>query len=295
MPYIFLYLSVTSPSIITAENHRNHMLQYPYDRIIFHPNLVCRTCRRIKPPRSKHCSICKGCVARHDHHCVWLKTCVGRNNYRYFLALLVSLSFLLAYGAYQGCFIIDGRLQDAVNVHSPNPRSVPHWSKGLTWKIWFEFWILALADDVRIGAVALLAALTTPLAAGMLAYHIYLIWAGTTTNESSKWGDWRDDISEGVAYMAKSSEVHKIDGWDDFSEPYVAWPKKSTHTLIYNVGGEPPKLGYTFTTEQNSISQPESPNAPIDSRWTRVQNLEQVINIYDLGFWDNLREALFGR
>ncbi|KAG7266172.1 LOW QUALITY PROTEIN: hypothetical protein CRUP_012503 [Coryphaenoides rupestris] len=64
---------------------------YPYDGRMFHPGVLCPTCRVVKPARSKHCRVCDRCVHRFDHHCVWLNNCVGAQNARYFLLYLLSV------------------------------------------------------------------------------------------------------------------------------------------------------------------------------------------------------------
>ena len=38
-------------------------------------------------------------------------------------------------------------------------------------------------------------------------YHGYLIWAGMTTNESSKWSDFKEDVGDGYVYRALLSEI----------------------------------------------------------------------------------------
>lgn len=292
-PYMLLYLSATTSSAITLDNHKENMRRYPYDRIIYHPAMVCSTCHLLKPPRSKHCSLCNTCVARHDHHCIWLRTCVGQNNYSYFLGLLVSMSILLGYGAYLGYMLLDRTLQTTIN---PQMVTTTPWSEGLPWGVYTEFWFLALAADIRIGAVFLLASLTTPLASAMFCYHIYLIWAGMTTNESGKWADWRDDIADGLAYAASLREVHQPFKADvDIVEPNVSWPLKAEKTLVYTADGQPPKVGFSFRTTPNSIVQPDNHRAEPDSRWVPVHNLSEIVNIYDLGFWTNLQRSLAGR
>ncbi|KAF7504500.1 hypothetical protein GJ744_002180 [Endocarpon pusillum] len=32
-----------------------------------------------------------------------------------------------------------------------------------------------------------------------------------------------------------------------------------------------------------------------DERWTQVRRLSEIVNIYDLGFWDNLKDVLLNR
>eukprot|EP01111_Echinosteliopsis_oligospora_P001332 TRINITY_DN1200_c0_g1_i1.p1 TRINITY_DN1200_c0_g1~~TRINITY_DN1200_c0_g1_i1.p1 ORF type:complete len:693 (+),score=167.52 TRINITY_DN1200_c0_g1_i1:24-2102(+) len=55
----------------------------------------CRTCRIIKPPRTKHCRPCGTCTARHDHHCVWIYNCVALKNNWLFYNFLWSIVLTL--------------------------------------------------------------------------------------------------------------------------------------------------------------------------------------------------------
>lgn len=286
MPYIFLYACVTIKCFITPDNLRAELSHYPYDRVLFHPGKECSTCHLLKPARSKHCSTCKACVSRHDHHCIWLTNCVGRKNYRYFLALLLSLSILLTYGACLGYALLEENLRNSFATGGA------YWSKSLTWMSWLNYWALAVTDDIRIGAVFLLATMTAPLAIGFLVYHIYLVWAGTTTNETAKWDDWKEDIADGLVYKAKISEVYKSGRQQDEAiEPYVRWPNISNQILIVT-NGEPPRIGFSISLQSNSILQSEDESAPVDPRFIFVSSLQAIENIYDLGFWDNLRDAL---
>lgn len=57
--------------------------------------LYCYNCEVQVHNSSKHCRYCDKCVERFDHHCKWLNTCIGRKNYKYFLAIIVSVGFML--------------------------------------------------------------------------------------------------------------------------------------------------------------------------------------------------------
>jgi hypothetical protein len=290
-PYTFTYLCVTSKvDYLNRSNHGSAMRQYPYDHILFRPESLCRTCNFVKPARSKHCSLCGVCVARCDHHCAWINNCVGRHNYRYFLLLLFSIGIVELYGAYLSWAILS-----------------PHLHLGHSSYGWFEkqYWgelgnafVFAMSiGGISVAGVGLLAITTMPLPFALFGYHIYLIWAGMTTNESAKWADWRDDMTDGVAWIGKRSVVeahnkerkarqlrnsNRLSGQantgmdsEEPEEEYVPWPKHSDQILVSTTDGKAP-------TGQEHL-------------WERCTSLDMVDNIYDLGFRDNFVAVMTGR
>lgn len=277
LPYLFTYLCVISTaSEIKASNHFQEIQRYPFDYTLYHPGKVCSTCGLEKPARSKHCSTCKCCVAKADHHCAWVNSCIGRDNYRWFLALMLSLGIVLSYGAWLA------RGQMAPLVPTDHLWQGRHGLKGR-----IERWSSAIAKDVHIGAVGLLALLTAPLAWGLLAYHAYLIWAGMTTNETSKWSALREQMADGLFWKAKRSEVFsqrrgrpiQREGKKDRAF-CVSWPIKTDQILL----------------KESEVNLPDFPGLKADanghSTWEKCWQLGQVENLYDLGFWDNFRDAL---
>ncbi|KAL2821999.1 DHHC palmitoyltransferase-domain-containing protein [Aspergillus granulosus] len=284
LPYIFLYLSVVTKSFITQKNHDQEMKRYPYDKVIFHPGHQCTTCKLLKPARSKHCSFCKGCIARHDHHCIWLTNCVGLNNYQYFLSLLLSLSVMLAYGSFLGYSILSQTYDRLI------PRNHPVRMRKQSWTTFFNICASVVAADARIGGVTMLMFMTAPLAFAFLVYHIYLIWAGMTTNESAKWSDWKDDVADGIAFKLIQDPETSDSPLLDPPETTSSWPVTSDQVLVFT-DGEPPKKGYKVEKGSNEVLQPRNPDAAIDPRFVQVRSMKEIDNIYDLGFWNNLRHV----
>lgn len=284
LPYVFLYASIATKSYITTKNHREELERYPYDRVMFHPGRYCKTCQVLKPARSKHCSICNACVSRHDHHCVWLMNCVGLNNYGYFLSMILSLSIMLLYGSWLGHSL----LTQTLDKHLP-PSSLIRTTRQ-SWVTFFNIWAGVVAIDIRVGSVTMLMFMTAPLAMAFLVYHTYLIWAGMTTNESSKWSEWKEDVIDGFVYKASKAEIYGSSPLlGEYQRPENSWPVSSDQVLV--VTDEPPKEGCLMSPDSNEITQPSDRNAPIDQRWVPVRGMGEIDNIYDLGFWKNLRHA----
>jgi hypothetical protein len=321
-PYLFLYLSAkkNDQTYINTFNHAEQMRHYPYDRILYYPGTACRTCKFMKPARSKHCSICKTCVSRMDHHCIWVNNCLGRGNYKWFLALLLFTTILLAYGAYLAYISLTPMVVKQYTkyqrwyTYKPSPGSDPSsWTTHLQVKGHNFLNYMSIYLDVggfRASGVGLLALLTWPLPLGLLAYHVYLIWAGMTTNESAKWADWQDDMADGVVFLghrreetmrentfvsdehaepqrslhssSSSSPIPTPPGTPpEDEEPPTTWPLESRHILIRTASGQAPR---TLPSRIRSVAKEDS--------FERVWSLAAVENVYDLGFWDNLREAL---
>ncbi|KAL2187624.1 zf-DHHC-domain-containing protein [Thermothelomyces heterothallicus CBS 203.75] len=278
LPYLFLYLSAASdPGTITEANHVPEMARYPYDFTLFHPGAVCATCRRLKPARSKHCGVCRRCVARCDHHCIFINNCVGAGNHHWFLLLLLSTAVLTLYGGVLGVRLMTAQMR----------RRFPSWAllpwranggRGMSITDWLVVWSWGMQDGGRGGggggvwlaAVTLLALMISPLVWALLGYHLWLIYCGTTTNESMKWSDWQADMDDGLAWKRRL-DPGRIK--DLTVEPaWTRWPVEAEQVLVRTNDGKPP-TGEVL---------------PGYGEWEAVWRLKDVENLYDLGFWDNL-------
>jgi palmitoyltransferase ZDHHC4 len=265
LPYWFLYLSAYGdPGVITPATHAKFMSLYPYDFSIYNPGSLCSTCNLPKPPRSKHCSVCNRCVARMDHHCIFINNCVGHGNQGHFILLLLSTAILTSYAAIFGLSLIQENVQGRQ----------PGWK---LWKprafAWHEYFILltfGIQDDVGVGSVTMLTLLTTPLVWALLIYHIYLIYCGTTTNESMKWEDWKYEMQDGFAFKRALPPNRPRD--PQWEAPWTRWPVEPAQVLVRTEDGRPP-------SGHSGLGVGE---------WERVWHLRDVENLYDIGFWDNL-------
>ncbi|KAK3333076.1 DHHC palmitoyltransferase-domain-containing protein [Cercophora scortea] len=276
LPYIFLYLAAFSdPGAITPVNHAHEMSRYPYDFTIFHPGTACPTCKLLKPARSKHCSLCGHCIGRNDHHCIFINNCVGAGNTHWFLLLLLSTGVLTLYGGLLGMALITAKMR----------ARYPEWAllwwnanagKGMSLHQWLVVWSWGLQDSggVAMGSVTLLALLTSPLVWGLLGYHVWLIYCGTTTNETLKWSDWQAEMDDGFAFRRRMAPDRAK---DLRVEPaWTRWPAETEQVLVRTQDGRPPP-----------------PDTGVDDvpgvgEWEPVWRLKDIENLYDLGFWDNL-------
>ncbi len=125
-----------------------------------------------------------------------------------------------------------------------------------------------MMGGISVGAVGFLAALTAPLPLGLLGYHVYLIWAGMTTNETGKWADLKDDMKDGFVWVCEVEP--RADDVGDADKGGSERAKKMMVALRTDDGMPPDCSG----------------------RWRRCWKLREVENIYDFGFWENLKEVL---
>lgn len=217
--------------------------------------------------------------------------CLGKGNYAYFIAMLFSISSLLSYGGYLAYLLLTETLQSFVVRRSQGIEARQHWSAGRTWSQYFEGWAWAIARDIRIGGVGMLAVLTAPLAWGLFLYHLYLIWAGMTTNESSKWADWKDDIADGLVYRSERFVGDRTSCQQDPEvEPFVEWPISSNQRLVKYEDGVSP--AGQLDNAESSATSPTRGNVSSTPSWKRLHDLHEVDNLYDLGFWDNLLDII---
>lgn len=217
--------------------------------------------------------------------------CLGKGNYIYFVGLMASLGTLLSYGVYLAYALQTETLQADTIRRSDGFKSRAHWTTGKTWSQVGYSWVWAFAKDVRIGGVGMLAFFTAPLAWGLFCYHVYLIWAGMTTNETSKWADWRDDITDYLVFRSERATAREdATQRDPNVEPFVDWPISSTQQLVSSDNGRAPEDAATST---GAYAGPYPRNQTTENpRWMRVQSLNEIDNLYDLGFWDNLMDVL---
>ncbi|KAJ3365713.1 palmitoyltransferase swf1 [Allomyces arbusculus] len=230
---VFIAASVSDPGFITRANHASAMQQYPYDHIMFFPT-ECSTCHLIKPARSKHCSMCRHCVAHLDHHCIWINNCVGQSNHWLFLLFLVSVLWLSAYGSWVALGTVIGTMvhygwaswDTALRFYSGKyigPRIVRYeapWQDGLA---------MALALEPLLTVLGLFLVFCALLMAAFLTLHLYTtVLRGKSTNEAHKWSDIQDAIDDGQVFLTEDSKGN-VYLTDDQSKPRSAQPMRNVY------------------------------------------------------------------
>lgn len=185
---------------------------------------------------------------------------------------------MLIYGSYLG-YVVLRQTRDLLLPRGADWRLIQK-----DWTTFFNIWFVVLAADARVGVVFLLAVMTAPLALSFLVYHTYLIWAGMTTNESGKWSEVKDDVEDGFAFRSTKREIY---GTTSVGQSSSSWPGRSEQLLRFTDGDLPTECSF----DANGVDQ-GTRTGPVDRRWTRVHSMREVDNIYDLGFWDNLRDAV---
>jgi palmitoyltransferase len=205
-----------------------------------------------------------------DHHCIFINNCVGYRNHHYFLLLLLTTAILTTWATYIGICLLSNQIRNEIP-------SWKIWGESFTWLQYANIWAWALQEHTRIGAVSLLCAMTTPLVWGLFSYHMYLIWAGTTTNESQKWSDWAAEMTDGSVFKRSLPTDRQKD--ETLESAWTRWPVESEQIVLRTEDGLPPRGLAAIGVGE----------------WQRVWRLAEVENLYDLGFWDNLNDVFWPR
>lgn len=150
----------------------------------------------------------------------------------------------------------------------------------------------------------------------MFGYHCYLIWAGMTTSESGKWAALAEDAAQGRVWVAERRGLERRwTGWDgrvlgeqtlggdgegegmvegakqgqeETEEAGKDWPISSDQVVVRTADGQPPILpGHRRHAEEPRDA------ASGEGEWRQVWHLSQVVNLYDLSWWDNWMDVLF--
>lgn len=156
----------------------------PYDGLMYASGMFCKTCRVPKTARSKHCALCGHCVPIFDHHCIWLNQCVGELNYRYFLLFLLTNCAFFAYGAFATGSVLTSEVHSRRLFQTTFVDRATGEEFAPTLSMVFLF-VLGLQPALFI--IFVLAVVMGIAVGGFLLYHLYLLAAGTTTNETFKW------------------------------------------------------------------------------------------------------------
>lgn len=135
----------------------------------------CSVCESVSPPRSWHCEACNTCIIRRDHHCMFAGCCIGHYNYRYFLAFVIHLFIATAYATYFNSYF----MWERIDFQAPM----------VLLKVVFPLAVVAFGIDISESQLYLVLFLVTIMGmlfmVALLAFHINLIWHGTTTYEKN--------------------------------------------------------------------------------------------------------------
>lgn len=267
LPYISSTLAILSdPGYITSNNHARIMNKFRYDNILFMEDNECTTCKKTKPARSKHCRSCNICISMSDHHCVFLNRCIGYNNIRWFLFFVSSNSLMLGYGFY---ILRRNLAQHVQNIVSSPPLSHDYGFLN------YSAWLQAILENKSNGALMLLTSTLFIIATAFLGEHIKYIYLGVTTNETLKWEGVKDCMDDGTLFFYDHPTLKEREESHQLNENSI---------VLQRLDNE-----YNRSVTESEIKKIQSQKLVLKP----LTDFEQINNIYDLGFWRNLKSRLF--
>mmetsp|Transcript_43435 Transcript_43435/g.53329 ORF Transcript_43435/g.53329 Transcript_43435/m.53329 type:complete len:472 (+) Transcript_43435:20-1435(+) len=194
---------IADPGVIGKKNHKIYLKMFHYGPIFCYKD-TCRTCKFLKVPRSKHCSICKNCVAKFDHHCPWINGCVGIGNYHYFINFLCVHWMTFLYGTYLNGKIVytivtKNRLLQQTFVNRATGQEFK-----ATKRLVFQ-WLMG--NHQTIMSLCIVAGVMGFVLLLFWGYHIYLAGTNCTTNESAKYAHLKSFMKWRNKQIAKQKKL----------------------------------------------------------------------------------------
>ncbi|KAK6460308.1 heme binding zinc finger protein [Scheffersomyces coipomensis] len=224
------------------------------NQLIFFDNRTCSTCLILKPARSKHCNTCGKCYPLYDHHCIWLNNCVGQNNFKWFILFLLSNINLLIGGTILTFKVLQYQFI--------------RWGKKSYWSL-----IKSSNDANKItGIFFIICIIFSLITISFTLLHVRYIYLGVTTNELDKWQD--------VEYLVKLGTLYKSSTPLVDNQIYIE--KIFDHNTNQHV--------YISLTDDRILIKEDNISSYHLTQIKSVAN--DLINIYDNGFWNNLQERL---
>jgi palmitoyltransferase len=152
----------------------------------------------------------------------------------------------------------------------------------LNYKLWIEVVLSNLPQSNRAAsALFLLCGTIFFIAFAFLIEHVRYIYLGVTTNETMKWDDVRYCIEHDHSlYFYDHRTVWARQASHDRNEPSIVLQKinEPENPVLFN--------RRLLSSESNRIQQ-------YNMELKQLISFEEINNIYDLGFWNNLNERLF--
>eukprot|EP01031_Cornospumella_fuschlensis_P027059 gene27060-32695_t len=182
--FTFYLACATSPGQLTNDTVAAHN-HTTYDGLMYVSGTFCKTCKVPKIARSKHCSLCGTLPLFNVHiNTERLNQCVGELNYRYFLLFLLANASFFFYGAYVMVMVMFSEIEQKRLMHTVFVNR----TTGEEFAPTMIMVALYLIGEQTTAFIILALAIVMGIAVScFLFYHLYLVYKGTTTNESVKW------------------------------------------------------------------------------------------------------------
>lgn len=247
----------SDPGKITSGNVEEVDSFFHNNELIFFGANYCSTCETIKPARSKHCSVCNCCIMLFDHHCIWVNNCIGYYNYKWFMGFLIANINLLSYGGYL-CY-------QAMSTARAAFPTLSYWKTIVSTN----------NSNKATGILLILCVIFIMIVILFTGLHLRYLYLGVTTNECDKWSE--------VEYLVDLGSLYQIVD-NTLNEKYVE------KCVIMNHNNDSYETVFISLKNEKVLSSDDG----IVLR--KIESVEDdLFNIYDHGFVDNLKERIFNR